>query len=64
MSRKSENPKRNLITFKMSDRELEQLQALVNGCGSISRGDVIRRCIKYASSHPYQVLTTREDETK
>jgi hypothetical protein len=64
MTKKSDNPKRKMITFKMSDQELERLQQLVRGCGSSSRGDIIRRCIRYAGQHPYQVLAAREDEAK
>lgn len=63
MTKKSDNPRSKITTFKQTKSEFEQFRAIVKGSGC-STSEAIRRSLSYATMHPYQVLAAREDEAK
>ena len=64
MARKSDNPKQVLIAVRMTSQEVEWLDYLVRGLPWSTRSEILRRALKYAYEHPFQVLNHKNEETK
>lgn len=64
MARKSDNPKQVLIAVRMTSQEVEWLDYLVRGLPWSTRSEILRRALKFAYEHPFQVLNGQKEETK
>ena len=64
MARKSDNPKNVLIAVRMTSQEIEWLDFLVRGVPWSTRSEILRRALKFAYEHPYQVLNNKHEEQK
>lgn len=64
MDQKSENTKKVNINIRMTSQEVEWLDYLVRGLPWSTRSEILRRALKFAYEHPFQVLSGQKEETK
>ena len=64
MDQKSENTKKVNINIRMTSQEVEWLDYLVRGLPWSTRSEILRRALKFAYEHPFQVLNHKDEEMK